>query len=152
MFSKSTEYALRATFYIARYGTEDNKLSINQIAKAIGSPKPFTAKILQALARNNTIVSSVRGPGGGFFMTEEAKKQTITSVLKVMDEYKTLTKCVLGLRQCGFDNPCPMHHKYSQVKPQIIEMFEHTTIGEVATGLGPVTYFIPTTDKKAPGK
>lgn len=152
MFSKTTEYALRATFYIAQKSSENNKLSIHEIAKAIGSPRPFTAKILQTLAKENTIISSVRGPNGGFFMTERARKQPIIAVLTVMNEQRTLTKCVLGLRQCGFDNPCPMHHRYSRVKPQIIEMFENTTIEEVAKGLEPYTYYLPSSEKKKSGK
>ena len=72
MFSKATEYALRATIFIARKGSVDKKLGIDEIAKGIGSPRYFTAKILQSLTADNRIVSSVRGPGGGFFITEKS--------------------------------------------------------------------------------
>lgn len=143
MFSKTAEYALRATFYIAQKGTKENKLSIDKIASAIGSPQPFTAKILQALAKNNKIISSVRGPGGGFFMTPRAKKLSVTSVLEAMNEKKTLTKCVLGLPQCGSETPCPMHFKYLDIKAQLIEMFDNTTIEEVANNLDAHPYFLP---------
>ncbi|MBK6992081.1 MAG: Rrf2 family transcriptional regulator [Chitinophagaceae bacterium] len=51
MFSKATEYALRATIFIAQKSTEETKLSIDDIAKAIDSPKSFTAKILQQLTK-----------------------------------------------------------------------------------------------------
>jgi len=51
MFSKSTEYALRATIYIAQNSNSEKKLAIGQISKAIGSPASFTAKILQNLTR-----------------------------------------------------------------------------------------------------
>jgi len=76
MFSKATEYALRATIFIAQKSTEETKLSIDDIAKAIDSPKSFTAKILQQLTKNNLVISSVRGPNGGFFITEKAKKKS----------------------------------------------------------------------------
>lgn len=76
MFSKATEYALRATIYIAQKSTEEKKIGIYEIAKAIDSPQSFTAKILQALTKENKIISSIRGPNGGFFITQEAKKST----------------------------------------------------------------------------
>ena len=141
MFSKATEYALRATFYIAQKGSEKEKLPIQDIAKAIGSPQPFTAKILQSLVKNNNVVSSVRGPNGGFFMTDKAKNQPVTSILEARNEKDTLTKCVLGMPQCSSENPCPMHTKYFEIKDQLIEMFNRTTIGEVANNLNLHPYF-----------
>ena len=66
MFSKTAEYALRATIFIAQKGTIEQTLGIDEIAKAIGSPQSFTAKILQMLTKDNKIVSSARGPHGGF--------------------------------------------------------------------------------------
>jgi len=62
MFSKATEYALRATIYIAQKGTEEKMLGLAEISKAIDSPQSFTAKILQKLSRGNKIISSARGP------------------------------------------------------------------------------------------
>lgn len=148
MFSKTAEYALRATFYIAQKGTKENKLPIDEIANAIGSPKPFTAKILQSLTKNESIISSVRGPNGGFFMTPKAKKLPVTSILEAMNEKQTLTKCVLGLAQCTSEKPCPMHHKYLEIKGQLIDMFDSTTIEEVANNLEIYPYFISPAKKK----
>ena len=70
MFSKTTEYALRATIYIAQKGTIDKKLGIDEIANAIDSPKPFTAKILQLLTKDK-VLHSTRGPNGGFYITDK---------------------------------------------------------------------------------
>ena len=39
MFSKATEYALRATIYIAKKSTEEKKLGIEEISRAIDSPQ-----------------------------------------------------------------------------------------------------------------
>ena len=101
MFSKTTEYALRATIYIAKKSTEEKKLGIEEISRAIDSPKSFTAKILQALTKDNKVVSSVRGPNGGFFITEKTKKLPVRSILQAMGEDEVLGKCVLGLKMCS---------------------------------------------------
>src|SRR5436190_21718846 len=105
MFSKATEYALRATIYIAQKGTEENKIGIDEISKAIDSPQSYTAKILQSLRKNNKVIRSVSGPNGGFYMTENARKQSVRIVLEVMGEDDILEKCVLGLSKCSASKP-----------------------------------------------
>ncbi|MBS1608605.1 MAG: Rrf2 family transcriptional regulator [Bacteroidetes bacterium] len=132
MFSKATEYALRATIYIAQRSSDENKPGMAEIAKAIDSPQSFTAKILQLLTRNNRIVSSVRGPNGGFFLTDKAKKLPVRSILEAMGEDEVLEKCVLGLKQCSEAKPCPMHTNYKLIKGQLIDLFETKSIQSLA--------------------
>lgn len=132
MFSKATEYALRATIYIAQRSTDGKKPGLAEIAKAIDSPKSFTAKILQLLTKDNKVVSSVRGPNGGFFLTEKAKKLPVSSILEAMGEDEILKKCVLGLKLCSEVQPCPMHAQYKPLKQQLIKLFEKKTIQALA--------------------
>ena len=51
MFSKACEYAIRATILIAMEGRKGRRMSLVEIADRTGSPKAFTAKVLQQLAR-----------------------------------------------------------------------------------------------------
>ncbi|MBI2729560.1 MAG: Rrf2 family transcriptional regulator [Sphingobacteriales bacterium] len=132
MFSKATEYALRAVIYIAQKGSAEKKLGLAEIAKAIDSPQSFTAKILQQLTSGNKIVSSARGPNGGFYISDKAKKLPVRSVLNVMGEGEVLEKCVLGLKRCSEVNPCPMHAQYKLIKPQLIKLFHTKTIQTLA--------------------
>ena len=132
MFSKATEYALRATIYIAQKSTEEKKIGIYEIAKAIDSPQSFTAKILQALTKENKIISSIRGPNGGFFITQEAKNLPVRSILQAMGEDAVLEKCVPGLHKCSETNPCPMRFEYKAIKLQLIKLFETKTIQQLA--------------------
>lgn len=145
MFSKATEYALRATIYIAQKSSEENKLGIDAIAKAIDSPKSFTAKIMQSLTRSNNVISSVRGPNGGFYITEKAKKLPARAVLIAMGESEILDKCVLGLNKCSEIKPCPMHHQYKTIKQQLIRLFETKTIQQLADDISGGDTFINNT-------
>jgi Rrf2 family protein len=142
MFSKATEYALRATIYIAQKSTEEKKIGIAEIAAAIDSPESFTAKIMQALTRDNKIVSSVRGPNGGFFITEKVKKLPVRCILQAMGEDAVLEKCVLGLKKCSEKLPCPMHLQYKSIKIQLIKLFELKTIQELADNMQSGATFI----------
>lgn len=141
MFSKSTEYALRATIYIAQKSSEENKLGIEEISNAIDSPQSFTAKILQLLTRNK-IVSSVRGPNGGFYISEKAKKLPARSILQAMGEAEVLEKCVLGLKKCSEIQPCPMHSQYKSIRQQLIQLFVTKTIQQLAADIKDGVVFI----------
>ena len=135
MFSKATEYALRATIYIAKKSSVDKKVGIEEISDAIGSPRSYTAKILQSLTKDNLIVSSSRGPNGGFYVSEKAKKLPVRSILKAMNEDEVLEKCVLGLKQCSEIQPCPLHAQYKTIKQQLIKLFVTKTIGQLAADI-----------------
>jgi len=132
LFSKSTEYALRATVYLAVHSHEDRKLSLGEVAEGIASPQAFTAKILQKLTANNRVVHSVRGPGGGFFMTRRSLRLPLKAVLDAMDEGTVLDKCILGLHRCSDKNPCPMHNRYKPLRLELRSLFHEKTIGDLA--------------------
>lgn len=132
MFSKSTEYALRAIIYLAQKSSADQKISITELSEAIDSPKSFTAKILQKLTRDQVLISSITGPNGGFYLTETAKKKSLLHVLTLLDDESVITGCILGLKECSEKNPCPMHSQYRKIKPQLLEMLDRKTIAELA--------------------
>lgn len=142
MFSKSTEYALRAVIYIAQKGSEEKKLGLDEISKAIDSPASFTAKILQQLTKDNKVVSSVRGPNGGFYITDKAKKLPVRAVLEAMEEDEVLEKCVLGLAECSETKPCPMHSEYKLIKQQLTSLFSKKTIQLLAEEISKGAKFI----------
>lgn len=135
MFSKATEYALRAVIYIAQKSSEENKLSLPQIAKAINSPRSFTAKIIQQLTSGQKIIRSSTGPGGGFYITEKAKKLPVRMILEIMEKDHVLDKCVLGLKKCSDATACPMHSQYKHIRAELRQLFDSKTIQDLANEL-----------------
>lgn len=128
MFSKSCEYGLRATIFIAGQSTQGRKVSLKEIAKEINSPEAFTAKILQQLTRNK-IVRSIKGPYGGFEI-EEAKMSEIrlSDVVNVLDGDSIYTSCGLGLNQCSAKSPCPLHYKFAEIRGKLRAMLRDNTL------------------------
>ncbi len=142
MFSKATEYALRATIYIAQKSSVDNKLSLTEIAQAIDSPPSFTAKILQLLTKENCVIHSVRGPNGGFYITEKNKLLPLKKILEAVNENDLFEKCILGLKKCSETNPCPLHFQYKPVKQELIHLFQTNTILELSEKADSESMFI----------
>ena len=141
MFSKTAEYALRAAIYIAQKSSGEYKIGIREISNAIDSPPSFTAKILQMLT-GDKVLSSMHGPNGGFYITEQSKKLPALSILKAVHEDEVLTKCILGLNKCSEKNPCPMHSEYKNIKHRLTQLFENRTIGDLAEEISKGKLFI----------
>lgn len=141
MFSKACEYAIRATIYIAQQSAQGQKLSVDEVADNIDAPRSFTAKILQQLIKGN-IISSVKGPNGGFFMAEAQGTLAVWEVLVTMNEDERLTKCVIGLNECSDRKPCPMHARYKSIKQQLAELFKNKAIKDLARETGKKKVFI----------
>lgn len=65
MFSKASQYAIKAIIYIWTKSLQDSKAGAKEIGSEIDAPEAFTAKILQQLSRAK-LIGSVKGPNGGF--------------------------------------------------------------------------------------
>ncbi|SDE26923.1 RrF2 family transcriptional regulator [Riemerella columbipharyngis] len=127
MFSKTCEYALRAVIFLARQSEDGKRLSIKEIAKGIGSPEHFIAKILQGLSKKG-FISSTKGPNGGFFLDENQKIQPIKDIIIEIDGNKIFSNCILGLSECTENHPCPMHHEFKPVREIIKNLLDRYTL------------------------
>ncbi len=134
MISKSCKYAIRATVFIASKAKENVKVGVKEIAAEIEAPEAFTGKILQTLNKNK-VVTSLKGPYGGFFSDEEQLELPILEVVKAIDGLGVFTDCVFGLHQCSDDHPCPMHFEYVKTRSQMYNSFKNTNIRSLADSL-----------------
>ncbi len=131
MFSKSCEYGLRAVIFIAQQSTQNNKVSISTISEEINSPSAFTAKILQQLTRTN-IVKSIKGPYGGFMIENEKMDTKLSEIVSILDGDSIYTGCGLGLKQCDASSPCPLHFKFIEIRENLRDMLENTSLKSIA--------------------
>ena len=144
MFSKACEYGIRASIFIAKNSFEGKRVSPKEIAVEIDSPQAFTAKILQALVRNN-IVNSVKGAHGGF---EIDKKDIplikLSQVVEAIDGDAVYSGCGLGLSKCDENHPCPVHDKFKVIRDGLKVMLETTNLEELALGIKSGVSFLKT--------
>ncbi|WP_299781865.1 Rrf2 family transcriptional regulator [uncultured Formosa sp.] len=135
MFSKACEYGIRATIFIAVNSLENRRVSPKEIAKEINSPEAFTAKILQALARNH-VVNSIKGAHGGFEIDiVNIKKIKLSDIVVAIDGDQIYESCGIGLHVCNDDSPCPMHQKFKSIRADLKHMLESTNLEELATDI-----------------
>lgn len=134
MISKSCKYAIRAAVFIASMANEDKKLGVKEIAAEIEAPPAFTAKILQALNKYK-IVTSLKGPYGGFFCEKYQLDLPLIEVVNAIDGLAVFRECVMGLHSCSDEHPCPMHFQYAKTRDLMLKSFQDTTIGSLAENL-----------------
>jgi len=135
MFSKTCEYGIRAVVFIAEESTGGRKIGVKEIARRIDSPEAFTAKILQTLVKNQ-VISSTKGPSGGFFISEESLSQTkLVQIVSAIDGDAVFKNCALGLKGCSEDSPCPLHNEFKQIRGDLEKMLHSVSIGDLKTDL-----------------
>jgi len=135
IFSKACEYGIRSAIYIAQRSLNNERCNLKDISKEVGSPEAFTAKILQLLVKGN-IVKSVKGPSGGFEVSvKELKKIKLIDIVLAIDGEIDEKKCVLGLKKCSEDHPCPVHSIYKHIKKDLLSMVHNTSLSEMSNSV-----------------
>ena len=135
MLSNTSKYGIRAVIYLALNAGMEKKIGIKQISKDLNIPAPFLGKILQTLARKK-VLSSIKGPHGGFSLGRDAKDITLLDVVENIDGLDTFNNCLIGVKSCTEGHThCPTHHKYGPIRQQLYDLFKNETIAQLAEEL-----------------
>jgi len=131
MLSSSCKYGIRAVTYIASKSIDSGKIGIRQISKDLNLPTPFLAKILQLLAKQK-ILSSTKGPHGGFALLKDSKKITLLDIIVTIDGNDLLENCIIHNTTCSCVGEekliCPMHDEYAKLRGNLVKLFSTKTI------------------------
>lgn len=131
IYSKTCEYAIRALIPFADHA-DGGPMSVSSVVKESGVPKAYVAKIFQCLV-GSRILTSRRGPAGGYVMVVPASKLTLLRVVQALDDLSRspFSNCIMGLDKCNDTNPCPLHPIWARAKEKMIERLAVTTIADV---------------------
>jgi Rrf2 family transcriptional regulator, iron-sulfur cluster assembly transcription factor len=134
MLSNSCRYGIRAVIYLASQPEANGKTGIKKISKDLNLPTPFLAKILQQLARQK-ILSSSKGPHGGFSLLKDPRKITLLDIVSTIDGQDIFTACIMHNGSCeGLEKDkmrCPLHEDYEKSRKELIRLFSNRTIHEL---------------------
>ncbi len=130
IYTKTGEYAIRAILFLARQNN-DYLIMSSEIAKDQEIPAHYLAKILQRMAKYG-YVDSFKGRGGGFRITELARKSSILEIIERVEGPVINLKCVTGLKECSDESPCPLHDEWADLRDSIYNLISGKTVQEVA--------------------
>jgi len=142
MFSNSSKYAIKAVLFLAVNSSENHRIMVKDLAAPINVPQAYLAKLLQELSRGG-IISSKKGPKGGFFLSKENALHTLMDVVNVIDGNDKFNSCLLSLEKCNADKPCPLHDLASPSRSKFIQSLNQNTIDEFSIQIEQGKVFLP---------
>lgn len=131
MLTNAGKYAIRAVIYLAIHSSSKKKMGAKEVADELEIPQPYLAQLLRKLTTDK-LISSSKGPGGGFFLDKNNLEHTLWDVITAIDGEYRFDDCFLGLSKCDNTNPCPIHHIVAPFKEEIIANFKAKNIATLA--------------------
>jgi Rrf2 family nitric oxide-sensitive transcriptional repressor len=129
MFSRTTEYALRAVVYLA--DSDGDPCTGAQISEATQVPPDYLSKVMRELGRAK-LVHSRRGFNGGFTLARDPAEITVLQVVNAVDPIERITTCPLGIK--GHGKLCPLHRSLDEAIALVEKAFASTTIADLVAG------------------
>jgi Rrf2 family iron-sulfur cluster assembly transcriptional regulator len=123
-------YALRASLSLARLGRDGSPVSINTLSCEENISSVFLEQIFFRL-RKAGIVSSVRGPGGGFCLARPPDKLTVKEILDAAGEDLSVTPCDKHNEDCERVSGCLSHRIWVEMTALINRYLAGVTIASI---------------------
>jgi len=132
MFTKTSEYALRAMIWIAQQGPGAT-VSGPRIAEHTGVPRKYLSNIMGTLVRGGLLEASP-GRHGGFSLARPAAKISLAEVAGPFEATlsRERTMCPFGNQECSDEDPCGAHERWKKVKSNYLTFLRNTSLHDVA--------------------
>jgi Rrf2 family protein len=127
--SKTTSYSLSVLSYMATHS--DISFSASNLHEKLSIPYPYLRQLLKALTRSG-FITSTRGRSGGFAFNKSKDEISLADIIEATDGFGNINRCILGFRQCPFDNRCIMHDKWEQTMSGMMKILRETTLADLA--------------------
>jgi len=80
--------------------------------------------------RRQALVSSVRGPGGGYHLAKPVQEVSVADIILAVDEPIDATQCG-GKENCHDDQKCITHDLWMSLNERIFEYLRGVTLGDL---------------------
>jgi Rrf2 family iron-sulfur cluster assembly transcriptional regulator len=111
--------------------------ALADIARRQGISLSYLEQLFARLRRQG-LVSSVRGPGGGYNLARESGDIHIAEVISAVDENLDTTRCG-GAGNCHNDGPCLTHDLWQDLSDRIYDYLSHVSLQELVDRKGLVS-------------
>ncbi|MFY2509586.1 Fe-S cluster assembly transcriptional regulator IscR [Vibrio pectenicida] len=123
-------YAVTAMLDVALH-SQQTPVPLADISERQGISLSYLEQLFSKL-RKAGLVSSVRGPGGGYRLGTDANSIAIGTVIAAVDESVDATKCN-GRGDCQGGTRCLTHTLWHDLSSRISDFLNNITLGELMT-------------------
>lgn len=80
--------------------------------------------------RRNLLVSSVRGPGGGYNLAKKLDEVSVADIIVAVDEPIDATQCG-GMENCHDEKKCLTHDLWTELNTHILDYLRGVTLSDL---------------------
>jgi len=81
--------------------------------------------------RENNLVTSVRGPGGGYLLAKDAADISVAEIIRAVNEPVRTTMCENGIRGCHRGQRCDTHQLWESLGLHIYRFMDAVSLEQV---------------------
>ena len=134
MISKKTKYGFNALIFLAKE-FHRRPVLISELARKEKIPQKFLEAILLEL-KNNGILESKRGKGGGYLLEKDPKKIYLGQVMRILEGPLAPVACVSQTAyrrcdECRDEHTCGLRMVMKDVREAIANILDKTTLADV---------------------
>lgn len=126
-------YAVTAMLDLALHRGE-GPIALADIAQRQGISLSYLEQLFSKL-RKRSLVSSVRGPGGGYNLARQASTIFVAEVITAVDENVDTTRCA-GAHNCQNDGPCLTHDLWHNLSERIYDYLNNISLQDLVDRRG----------------
>lgn len=109
----------------------ESAITLSNISERQGISLSYLEQLFSKL-RKNDLVSSTRGPGGGYRLSRPADEITVLDVILAVDE-NVDTRACKGKADCNNNKKCLCHKLWESLSAQIQGYLDSITLAQVVT-------------------
>lgn len=122
-------YAVAAMVDLAKNQGE-GPITLSSISERQFISLSYLEQLFRKLRENN-LVDSVRGPGGGYLLAKPANEITISDVMRAVNEKVQTTMCKNAEHGCRHSGRCETHNLWTALGHHINFFLETVTVQDV---------------------
>jgi Rrf2 family iron-sulfur cluster assembly transcriptional regulator len=121
-------YAVTAMLDLALHDSK-GPITLADISQRQGISLSYLEQLFSRL-RKNGLVSSARGPGGGYRLSRDAGEIAVVNVITAVDEKIDARRCE-GKGNCQGDKTCLTHELWGDLSKQIFDFLSGISLGDL---------------------
>ncbi len=127
LITRNTDYALRAICYIAQ---QKQVVTVTELVKILGVPRPFMRKILQRLSKER-VLDSYKGQAGGFKLKTGPGRIFIIQIMRIFQGPVSLNGCFLKKNICPNKGKCILRKKIHAIENNTLRQLRRINIASL---------------------
>lgn len=128
LITRNTDYAVIALRYICR--NKGRVISVNDLTRESGIPRPFLRTILQVLSQRK-LLKSFKGKGGGFMLASRPQKIFLVDLIEIFQGPFVLNECIFKKKLCPDRYHCALKRKINDIEEKVVTKLKAITLASL---------------------